>query len=90
MKVLIVDDEPWARFEMERLLTPYSWLTIIGQAASASEAIDYLEREDLDAIFSTYKCKMAMGSPFCRVCQLRRQRLFLLLLIATLPSGRSR
>ncbi|HEX4200945.1 MAG TPA: LytTR family DNA-binding domain-containing protein [Chthoniobacterales bacterium] len=51
MKALIVDDEPWARFEMERLLTPYSWLTIIGQAASASEAIDYLEREDLDAIF---------------------------------------
>src|ERR1700747_1226573 len=51
MKALIVDDEPWARFEMERLLAPYSWLTIIGQAASASEAIDYLEREDLDAIF---------------------------------------
>ena len=51
MKALIVDDEPWARFEMERLLAPYNWLTIIGQAASASEAIDYLEREDLDAIF---------------------------------------
>jgi DNA-binding LytR/AlgR family response regulator len=51
MKALIVDDEPWARFEMERLLAPYSWLTIIGQAASASEAIDYLEQEDLDAIF---------------------------------------
>jgi two-component system, LytTR family, response regulator len=51
MKALIVDDEPWARFEMERLLAPYSWLTIIGQAASASEAIAYLEREDLDAIF---------------------------------------
>jgi CheY-like chemotaxis protein len=47
----IVDDEPWARFEIERLLTPYSWLTIVGQAASASEAIGYLEREDLDAIF---------------------------------------
>src|ERR1700755_3149352 len=51
MKALIVDDEPWARFEMERLLAPYSWLTIVGQAASASEAINYLEREDLDAIF---------------------------------------
>jgi len=23
MKALIVDDEPWARFEMERLLAPY-------------------------------------------------------------------
>jgi two-component system LytT family response regulator len=51
MKALIVDDEPWARFEMERLLSPYSWLTIIGQAASAAEAIAYLEREELDAVF---------------------------------------
>jgi two-component system, LytTR family, response regulator len=51
MKALIVDDEPWARFEMERLLAPHSWLTVIGQAASASEAIDYLRRDDLDAIF---------------------------------------
>jgi two-component system LytT family response regulator len=51
MKALIVDDEPWARFEMERLLAPYNWLTIVGQAASASEAIDYLQREELDAVF---------------------------------------
>jgi two-component system, LytTR family, response regulator len=51
MKALIVDDEPWALFEMQRLLAPYSWLTIIGQAASAAEAIEYLEREELDAVF---------------------------------------
>jgi two-component system LytT family response regulator len=51
MKALIVDDEPWARFEMERLLAQYSWLTVIGQAASAAEAITYLEREELDAVF---------------------------------------
>src|SRR5260370_37703375 len=51
MKALIVDDEPWARFEMERLLSPYSWLTIIGQAASAAEAIAYLAREELDVVF---------------------------------------
>jgi two-component system LytT family response regulator len=51
MKALIVDDEPWALFEMQRLLAPYSWLTIVGQAASAVEAIEYLEREELDAVF---------------------------------------
>jgi two-component system LytT family response regulator len=51
MKALIVDDEPWALFEMQRLLAPYSWLTIIGQAASAAEAIEYLEREEFDALF---------------------------------------
>jgi two-component system LytT family response regulator len=51
MKALIVDDEPWALFEMQRLLAPYSWLTIIGQAASAAEAIEFLEREELDALF---------------------------------------
>jgi two-component system LytT family response regulator len=51
MKALIVDDEPWALFEMQRLLAPYSWLTIIGQAASAAEAVEYLEREELDAVF---------------------------------------
>jgi len=51
MKALIVDDEPWALFEMQRLLAPYSWLMIIGQAASAAEAIEYLEREELDAVF---------------------------------------
>jgi two-component system, LytTR family, response regulator len=51
MKALIVDDEPWALFEMQRLLAPYSWLTIIGQAASAAEAIEFLEREELDAVF---------------------------------------
>jgi hypothetical protein len=39
MKALIVDEEPWALLEMERLLAPYDWLTIIGQASSAPSHI---------------------------------------------------
>jgi two-component system LytT family response regulator len=38
MNTLIVDDEPLARRELQRLLTVFPWLKVIGQAADIDEA----------------------------------------------------
>jgi len=38
MNTLIVDDEPLARRELKRLLAPFSWLHVVGEAADIDEA----------------------------------------------------
>jgi len=38
MKALIVDDEPLARLELRRLLAPFSWVDIIGEAENVDNA----------------------------------------------------
>jgi two-component system, LytTR family, response regulator len=45
MKALIVDDEPLARREPRRLLAPFSWVEIVGEASDVEEA-----RERVDAL----------------------------------------
>jgi two-component system, LytTR family, response regulator len=36
MKAMIIDDEPPARRELRRLLADFSWVEIIGEAATLS------------------------------------------------------
>jgi two-component system LytT family response regulator len=43
MKTLIVDDEPLARQELRRLLAPYGWIDIVGEAANADQARQMIE-----------------------------------------------
>ena len=38
MKTLLVDDEPLARRELRRLLAPYPWVEIVGEASHVDEA----------------------------------------------------
>jgi two-component system LytT family response regulator len=38
MKTLLVDDEPLARRELRRLLAPYPWIEIVGEASHVDEA----------------------------------------------------
>jgi two-component system, LytTR family, response regulator len=45
MKALIVDDEPLARRELRRLLAPFPWIQVVGEASDVEEA-----RERIDAL----------------------------------------
>src|ERR1700736_4788485 len=51
MRALIVDDERRARDEMQRLLAPYSWIEIVGEASSVREALDRIEQHDPEVVF---------------------------------------
>jgi two-component system LytT family response regulator len=51
MRALIVDDERRARNEMQRLLAPYSWIEIVGEASSVREALDRIEQHDPEVVF---------------------------------------
>ncbi|HSL90380.1 MAG TPA: response regulator, partial [Ignavibacteriaceae bacterium] len=51
MKALIVDDERLARTELRRLLTPFSELEIVGEAANAEEAKQKIDELNPDLVF---------------------------------------
>ncbi|OBP15834.1 DNA-binding response regulator [Rheinheimera sp. SA_1] len=51
MKTLIVDDERLARAELKRLLSVHPNIDIVGEAASAAEARDLLDRLEVDLVF---------------------------------------
>lgn len=51
IKTLIVDDERLARAELKRLLSVHPNIEIVGEAASAAEARELLERQDVDLVF---------------------------------------
>lgn len=51
MKLLIVDDEPLARQELERLLGRYDDISSLKQAANGKEALDILQQESVDTVF---------------------------------------
>jgi len=51
MKALIVDDERLARTELRRLLTPFSELEIVGEAANAEEAKQKIDELNPDIVF---------------------------------------
>jgi two-component system, LytTR family, response regulator len=51
MKALIVDDERRARNEMRRLLEPYSWIQVVGEASNVSEAFEQIEQQTPDVVF---------------------------------------
>lgn len=43
MRVLIVDDEPLARRELQRLLAPFQWVQIVGESADVDQTREYIE-----------------------------------------------
>jgi two-component system, LytTR family, response regulator len=51
IRALIVDDEPLAREELDRLLTATKAVTVVGKCGNALEAIQVLRRERPDALF---------------------------------------
>ncbi|WP_082971676.1 LytR/AlgR family response regulator transcription factor [Rheinheimera sp. SA_1] len=51
IKTLIVDDERLARAELKRLLSVHPNIDIVGEAASAAEARDLLDRLEVDLVF---------------------------------------
>ncbi|WP_028534585.1 two-component system response regulator BtsR [Paludibacterium yongneupense] len=51
MRVLIVDDEPFARSELKSLLATSDDIEIIGECANAIEAIAAIHRQNPDVVF---------------------------------------
>ena len=51
LKVILIDDERLARNELRRMLTEFSDVEIIGEAANASEGIEKIEALNPDLIF---------------------------------------
>ncbi|HTP24214.1 MAG TPA: two-component system response regulator BtsR [Anaeromyxobacteraceae bacterium] len=51
MRALIVDDEPHARAELERLLAETMQFTIVGRCANAIEALHAIRQERPDVLF---------------------------------------
>ncbi|MCF8233729.1 MAG: LytTR family DNA-binding domain-containing protein [Bacteroidales bacterium] len=48
---IIVDDEPLARWEMQRLLEPFGQIRVVGEAASVAEANELINRYTPDLLF---------------------------------------
>lgn len=51
MKTLIVDDERLARKELINLLSDHRNIEIVGEAANADEALEFINKQDLDLLF---------------------------------------
>lgn len=51
LRVAIVDDEPVARRAIRKLLESEDDLTIVGEATTAEEAVELIERENPDVVF---------------------------------------
>jgi two-component system LytT family response regulator len=70
MKTLIVDDEPLARQELRRLLAPYGWIDIAGEAANADQARQMIETLAPALLF--LDIQMPGGTGFDLLAQLDR------------------
>ena len=70
MKALLVDDERLARGELRRLLKAHPDVTIVGEAASADEAVAQLATLDVDVLF--LDIQMPGGSGFDLLERLER------------------
>jgi DNA-binding LytR/AlgR family response regulator len=51
LTALIVDDEPYARKEIAHLLLSFPMIQVTAEAASASEALEILQRDRFDVLF---------------------------------------
>jgi len=51
MKTLLVDDEPLARRELRRLLAPYPWIEIVGEASHVDEAEERIRALEPELLF---------------------------------------
>jgi two-component system LytT family response regulator len=70
MKTLIVDDEPLARRELRRLLAPFPWIQIVGEAADVDAARERIETLSPDLLL--LDVQMPGGSGFDLLSQLDR------------------
>jgi two-component system LytT family response regulator len=61
IRVLIVDDEPWARKRIATLLKPEADIEIVGVCESASEAIEAIARQTPDLVFLDVQMPDANG-----------------------------
>jgi two-component system LytT family response regulator len=70
MRTLLVDDEPLARQELRRLLAPYGWIDIVGEAANADQARQMIEK--LAPVLLFLDIQMPGGTGFDLLAQLDR------------------
>jgi two-component system LytT family response regulator len=70
MKTLVVDDEPLARRELRRLLAPFPWIQIVGEAADIDAAREHIETLAPELVF--LDVQMPGGSGFDLLSQLDR------------------
>ena len=70
MRTLIVDDEPLARRELRRLLAPFAWVEIVGEAANIDEARERVEMCTPELLF--LDIQMPGGNGFDLLSQLDR------------------
>lgn len=70
MRALIVDDEPLARRELRRLLAPFSWVEVIGEASDVEEARERVEALLPEVVF--LDIQMPGGTGFDLLDQLDR------------------
>jgi two-component system LytT family response regulator len=61
IRVVLVDDEPPARRKLRHLLSAESDFTVAGEAASAAEAVELLNRERPDVVFLDIQLPDATG-----------------------------
>ncbi len=70
MKALIVDDEPLARRELRRLLAPFAWIQVVGEASDSDEARERIEALSPGVVF--LDVQMPGGTGFDLLAQLDR------------------
>lgn len=56
ISVLIVDDEQPARQRLRRLLDAHPDLEIIGEADNGQKALELIEQQQPELVFSIYQC----------------------------------
>jgi two-component system, LytTR family, response regulator len=61
IRVVLVDDEPPARSKLRHLLSPETDFEVAGEAASAAEAVEVLNRERPDVVFLDIQLPDATG-----------------------------
>jgi two-component system, LytTR family, response regulator len=61
IRVVLVDDEPPARRKLRHLLAPETDFAVAGEAASAAEAVEVLNRERPDVVFLDIQLPDATG-----------------------------
>jgi two-component system LytT family response regulator len=61
IRVVLVDDEPPARRKLRHLLAPEADFLVVGEAASAAEAVEVLNRERPDVVFLDIQLPDATG-----------------------------
>jgi DNA-binding LytR/AlgR family response regulator len=66
MNVLIVDDEPLARKGLKEYIEEISFLTVIAEAANPVEAMDILQKENIELILCDIQMPLLDGIQFVK------------------------